>query len=122
MGSIRIGLLALGLRGNERWLGARRELEGGHARTGQGVFHRWSVVDVAAVLVRGARTDPHGWALVVEAGQGLEGVAGDGVVVPWEIEPWVSSDDQCGGPQGGEEHEHEGAVLVDRGLEMLLVG
>ena len=29
MGSIGIGLLALGLRGNERWLGARRELEGG---------------------------------------------------------------------------------------------
>ena len=58
-----------------------------------------------------AKTDPHGWALVVEAGQGLEGVAGDEVVVPWEIDPWVSSDDQCGGPQGGGEHEHEGAVL-----------
>ena len=53
---------------------------------------------------------------------GLEGVAGDGVVVPWEIDPWVSSDDQCGSPQGGGEHEHEGAVLVGGGLEMLLVG
>ena len=77
---------------------------------------------VATVLVRGAKTDPHRWALVVEAGQGLEGVAGDGVVVPWEIEPWVSSVDQSGGPQGDGEHEHEGAVLVDGGLEMLLVG
>ena len=82
LGSIGIGLLALGLRENERWLGARRELEGGHAGSGQGGFHRWSVVGVATVLVRGAQTDPHGWALVVEAGPGLEGVAGDGVVVP----------------------------------------
>ena len=122
MGSIGIGLLAWGLRGNERWLGARRELEGGHAGSGQGGFHRWSVVGVATVLVRGAKTDPHGWALVVEAGQGLEGVAGDGVVVPWGIDPWVSSDDQCGGPQGDGEHEHEGAVLGGGGLEMLLVG
>ena len=71
----------------------------------------------ATVLVRGAKTDPHVWALVVEAGPGLEGVAGDGVVVPWEIEPWVSSDDQ-----GAGEHEREGAVLVGEGLEMLLVG
>ena len=99
MGSIGIGLLALGLRGNERWLGARRELEGGRAGFWQGGFHRWSVVGVATVLVRGAKTAPDGWALVVEAGQGLKGVAGDGVVVPWEIDPWVSSDDQCGGPQ-----------------------
>ena len=44
----------------------------------QGGFHRWSVVDVATVLVRGARTVPHGWTLVVEAEQGLEGVVGDG--------------------------------------------
>ena len=72
---------ALGLRGNERRLGARRELEGGHAESGQGGFHRWSVVGVAIVLVRGAKTDPHGWALVVEAEQGLEGVVGDEVVV-----------------------------------------
>ena len=122
MGSIGIGLLALGLRGNKRWLGARRELEGGHAESGQGGFHRWSVVGVATVLVRGAKTAPHGWAVVVKAGPGLEGVAGDGVVVPWEIDPWVSSDDQCGGPQGAGEHEHEGAVLVGGGLEMLLVG
>ena len=77
---------------------------------------------VTTVLVRGAKTDPRGWAVVVEAGQGLEGVAGDGVVVPWEMEPWVSSVDQCGGPQGAEEHEREGAVLVGEGLEMLLVG
>ena len=77
---------------------------------------------VATVLVRGAKTDPHGWALVVAAGQGLKEVAGDGAVVPWEIDPWVSSDDQCGGPQGGGEHEHKGAVLVGGGLEMLLVG
>ena len=34
LGSIGIGLQALGLRGNERWLGARRELEG--AMQGQG--------------------------------------------------------------------------------------
>ena len=87
MGSIGIGLLALGLRGNERWLGARRELEGGRAGSWQGGFHRWSVLGVATVLVRGAKTDPHGWALMVEAEQGLEGVAEDGAVVPWEIEP-----------------------------------
>ena len=42
--------------------------------------------------------------------------------MPWEIDPWVSSDDKCGGLQGGGEHEHEGAVLVGEGLEMLLVG
>ena len=122
MGFIGIGLLALGLRGNERWLGARRELEGGRAGSWQGGFHRWSVVGVAAVLVRGAKTDPRGWALVVEAGQGLEGVVGDGVAVPWEIDPWVSSVDQSGGPQGAGEHEHEGAGHVGEGLEMLLVG
>ena len=122
MGSIGIGLLALGLRGNEGWLGARLELEGGRAGSWQGGFHRWSVVGVATVLVRGAKTDPRGWALVVEAGKGLEGVAGDGVGVPWEIDLWVSSDDQCGGSQGAGEHEREGAVLVGEGLEMLLVG
>ena len=121
MGSIGIGLLALGLRGNERCLGARRELEGGHAGSGQGGFRRWSVVGVATVLGRGAKIDPHGWALV-EAGQGFEGVAGDGVVVPWEIEPWVSSVDQSGGPQGDGEHEHEVVVPVGVGLEMWLVG
>ena len=99
-------------------MGARGELEGGHAGSGQGGFHRWSVVGVATVLVRDAKTDPHGWALVVEAGQGLGGVAGGGVVVPWEIEPWVSSVDQSGGPQGGGEHEHEVAVPVGVGLEM----
>ena len=97
-------------------------LRGGRAGSWQGGFHRWSVVGVATVLGRGARTVPHGWALVVEAGQGLEGVVGDGVAVPWEIDPWVSSDDQCGGPQGAGEHEREGAVLVGEGLEMLLVG
>ena len=85
-------------------------------------MHRWSVVGVAVVLVRGAKTDPRGWALVVEAGQGLEGVVGDGVAVPWEIDSWVSSVDQCGGPQGAGEHEHEGAGHVGEGLEMLLVG
>ena len=37
--------------------------------------------------------------MVVEAGQGLEGVAGDGVVVPWEIEPWVSSVDSVEVPR-----------------------
>ena len=74
------------------------------------------------MLVRGARTGPHGWALVVEAEQGLEGVAGDGDVVPWEIEPWVSSVDRSGGPQEDGEHDHGGAVLVDGGLEMLLAG
>ena len=77
---------------------------------------------VAIVLVRGAKTDPHGWAVLVEAEQGLEGVAGDEVVVPWEIDPWVSSDDQCGGPQGDTEHDHGGAVLVGGGLGMLLAG
>ena len=58
---------------------------GGHAGLGQGGFHRWPVVGVAAVLVRGTKTDPHGWALVVEAEQGLEGVAEDGVVVSFEL-------------------------------------
>ena len=77
---------------------------------------------VALVLVRGAKTDPHGWALVVETGQGLEGLAGDGVVVPWEIEPWVSSVDRSGGPQGDGEHDHGGAGVVGGGLEMSLVG
>ena len=90
--------------------------------SGQRGFHRWSVVDATTVLVRGAKTDPRGWALVVEAGQGLRGVAGDGVVVPWEIDPWVSSDDQCGGPQGAGEHGREDAGHVGEGLEMLLVG
>ena len=47
MGPIGISRLALGLRGKERWLGARRELEGGHAGSGQGGFHRWSVGGVA---------------------------------------------------------------------------
>ena len=122
MRSIGIGRLALGFRGNERWLGARCELEGGHAGSGQGGFHRWSVVGVATVLVRGAKTDPHGWALVVEAEQGLEGVAGGGVVLPWEIVPWVSSVDQSEGPQGDVEHDHDGAVLVSGGLGMLLAG
>ena len=122
MGSIGIGLLALGLRGNEHWWGARRELEEGRAGSWQGGFHRWSVVGVATVLVRGAKTDPRGWAVVVEAGQGLEGVAEDGVVVPWEIDQWVSSVDQCEGPQGAGEHEYEGAGHVGEGLEMLLVG
>ena len=60
--------------------------------------------------------------MVVEAGQGFEGVAVDGVVVPWEIDPWVSSVDQCGGPQGAGEHGHEGAGHVDEGLEMSPVG
>ena len=77
---------------------------------------------VTTVLVRGANTDPRGWALVVEAGQGFEGVVGDGVVVPWESAPWASSVDQCGGPQGAGEHEREGSVLVGEGLETLLVG
>ena len=109
LGSIGIGRLALGLRANERWLGARRELEGGHAGAGKGGFHRWSVVGVATVLV-------------VEAERGLEGVAEDGVVVPWEIVPWVSNVDQSEGPQGDVEHDHESAVLVGGGLGMLLVG
>ena len=122
MGSIGIGLLALGLRENERWLGARRELEGGRVGSWQVGFHRWSVVGVATVLVRGAKTDPHGWAVVVEAEQGLEGVAGGGVVVPWKIVPWVSIVDQSEGPQGDVEHDHGGAVLVGGGLGMLLAG
>ena len=77
---------------------------------------------VAIVLVRGARTVPHGWALVVEAEQGLEGVVGDEVVVPWEIEPEISSVDRSGGLQGDGEHDHEGAVPVGGGLERLLLG
>ena len=72
--------------------------------------------------MRGAKTDPHGWALVVDAEQVLEGVAEDGVVVPWEIVPWVSSVDQSEGLQIVVKHDHEGAVLVGGGLEMLLVG
>ena len=69
-------------------------LGGGHAGSGQGGFHRWSVVGVATVLGRGAKIDPHGWVVVVKAEQGLEGVAGGVVVVPWEIVPWVSIVDQ----------------------------
>ena len=60
--------------------------------------------------------------MVGEAELGLEGVAGGVVVVPWEIVPWVSIVDRCGGPQGDGEHEHEGDVLVGEGLGMLLVG
>ena len=88
----------------------------------QGGFHRWSVVDATTVLVRGAKTDPRGWALVVEAGQGFEGMVGDGVGVPWEVVPRVSSVGQCGGLQGDTTHDHGGAVLVGGGLEMLLAG
>ena len=65
-------------------------LRGGRAGSWQGGVHRWFVVGVVTVLGRGAKTDPHGWAVVVEAEQGLEGVAGGVVVVPWEIVPWVS--------------------------------
>ena len=82
MGSIGIGHLALGLHGSEHLLGARRELDGGRAGAWQGGFHRWSVMGVATVLGRGTKTDPRGWAVVVEAEQGLEGVAGGVVVVP----------------------------------------
>ena len=57
-------------------------LRGGPSGSEQGGFHRWSVVGVATVLVRGAKTDPHGWDVVVEAEQGLERVAGGVVVVP----------------------------------------
>ena len=88
----------------------------------QGGFHTWSVVGVATVLGRGAKTDPHGWDVVVEAEQGLEGVAGGVVVVPWEFFPWVSIVDQSEGTQGDVEHDHGGAVLVGGGLGMLLVG
>ena len=122
MGSIGIGLLALGLHENEHWLGARLELEGGRVWSWQRGFHRWSVADVAAVLGRGAKTDLHGGDVVGEAELGLEGVAGGVVVVPWEIVPWVSIVDRCGGPQGDTEHDHGGAVLVGGGLEMLLAG
>ena len=122
MGSIGIGHLALGLHGSEHWLEARHELEGSRAESWQGGFHRWSVVGVATVLGRGAKTDPRGWAVVVEAEQVLEGVAGGVVVVPWEIVPWVSIVDQSEGPQGDVEHDHGGAVLVGGGLGMLLAG
>ena len=77
---------------------------------------------MATVWVRGARTVRHGWALVVEAEQGLEGVVGDEVVVPWETESGISSVDRSGGLQGDGEHDHEGAVPVGGGLERLLVG
>ena len=80
------------------------------------------MVGVATVLVRGAKTDPHGWALVGEAEQGLGEVAEGGVVVSWEIVPWVSIVDQSEGPQGDVEHDHGGAVLVGGGLGMLLAG
>ena len=60
--------------------------------------------------------------MVVEAEQGLEGVAGGGVVVSWEIVLWVSSVDQSEGPQGDVEHDHGGVVLVGGGLGVLLAG
>ena len=59
---------------------------------------------------------------MVDAGRGFEGVVGDGVVVPWEIELWESSVGQSGGPQGDGEHEHEVVVPVGGDLGMLLVG
>ena len=102
--------------------GARRGPEGGHAGSGPGGFHRWSVVGVATVLVRSARTVPHGWALVEEAEQGLGGVVGDEVVVPWEIERGISNVDLSGGLQGGGGRDREGAVPVGGGLGMLLAG
>ena len=77
---------------------------------------------MTTVLVRGAKTDPRGWALVVEAGQEFEGVAGDGFGAPWGSGPWASSVDQCEGPQGAGEHGHEGDGLVGEGLEMSPVG
>ena len=77
---------------------------------------------MATVLVRGARTVPYGWVLVAEAEQRLEEVVGDEAVVPWEIEPEISSVDRSGGLQGDGEHDHEGAVPVGGGLEMWLVG
>ena len=60
--------------------------------------------------------------MVVEAEQGLEGVFGDEVVVPWEIERGISNVDLSGGLQGGGERGREGAVPVGGGLEMWLVG
>ena len=59
---------------------------------------------------------------MVEAEQGHEGAVGDEVVVTWEIEPEISSVDLSGGLQGDGEHDNEGAVSVDGGLEMWLVG
>jgi hypothetical protein len=79
-------------------------------------------VDVATVLGRGAKTDPHGWDVVEEAELGLEGVAVGVVVVPWEGVPWVSIVGRCGGLQGDTTHDHGGAVLVGGGLGMLLAG
>ena len=74
------------------------------------------------MLARGAKTGPRGWALVVEAGQGFEGVVGDGFGAPWGSGPWASSVDQCEGPQGAGEHGHGGDGLVGEGLDMSLVG
>ena len=58
---------------------------------------------------------------MVEAEQGLGGVVGAEVVVPWEIEPEISSVDRSGDLQGDGEHDHKGAVPVDGGLELWLV-
>ena len=74
------------------------------------------------MLVSGAKTVPHGWALVVEAEQGLEGAVGDEVVVPWKIELEISSVDLSGGLQGDGARDHEGAVPVDGVLERWSVG
>ena len=59
---------------------------------------------------------------MVEAEQGLGGVVGDEVVVPWEIERGISNVDLSGGLQGGGERDREGAVPVGGGLEMWPVG
>ena len=59
---------------------------------------------------------------MVEAEQGLGGVVGDEIVVPWEIERGISNVDLSGGLQGGAERGCEGAVPVGGGLEMWPVG
>ena len=60
--------------------------------------------------------------MVVEAEQGLGGVVGDEVVVPWEIERGISNVDLSGGLQGGGERGRGGAVPVDGVLERWPVG
>ena len=60
--------------------------------------------------------------MVVEAEWGLEGVVGDEVVVPWEIERGISNVDLSGGPQRREERDREGAVPVGGAPEMWPVG
>ena len=103
-------------------LGARHGHEGDCSVSGQGGFHRWSVLGAAAVRGRDSRTGLRGEAWVEGAVRELGGVAGDEVEVQWEIEREISSVGLSEGHQGGGEYGRGGAVPVDGVLGRWPVG